>query len=386
MIQLNKAVRNLFVLLALAGTAQSASPPHDSKADSKAVDSKAMDDEEVLPDIEAATYKVEVNKRSKSSRVYLFDPKETSQNPKLPKTGKILLLTSEKQNVMAFRIIKQYPARNQFAGSKVRTYGQGENLEPGDRYTAIEKIADLSFPEYSAHDRELDQFDLKELELEMEPIPVPSYDPDLDAGTSPPPGDDPNVVNRSHKRQKIVEEDLEDIEVKDEDVDPLTPDEVKRFDNDWQWVTAQIAYLANVKPSGETSYYTGGGIRYGVTFAKYLFAKKPKIQDSLTAELGLFYYTVLGYETDTDSFRVLPLIATLRYNLLTSESFGFYFYGGFVKNSVLSASSASDYARSRLSSFGPAAGAGLLFRLGPKWFVRADLGIDCLGAGLLLRF
>ena len=33
-----------------------------------------------------------------------------------------------------------------------------------------------------------------------------------------------------------------------------------------------------------------------------------------------------------------------------------------------------------------AGGLGWFFRFGPKWFIRVDLGIDVLGAGIVLRF
>jgi hypothetical protein len=69
------------------------------------------------------------------------------------------------------------------------------------------------------------------------------------------------------------------------------------------------------------------------------------------------------------------------------ENFGIFFYGGLMQNFVtqVSANATADVQAS-LQSIVPAVGTGLLFRVGPSWEARVDLGYDMLALGLVLRF
>jgi hypothetical protein len=395
---------------------QQAEQPSDSKKSQQdtAADLKGIDNEEVLPDIEAKTFDVRTNRRSKSLRVYLFDripaddagadaaaapsaPAKTSgQNQDavldkagplpMPKVGKIILLTLNHESMMAFRVLKKYPDRNEFAASRVRMYGDRTLLDLGMKFSAIEKIADIAIPTYTTRDKQLDKQDLADIESQMKIVRVKKYDEELDRGTSPPPGDNPNALDRKVPSEESPDVDPDDVD--EDDIEAITPDQIKNFDPDRQWLSLELAYMANTSITGGSVYYTGLGLRYGLTVSKNIFTHSNSAQDSLALEGGLFYYNILGYlsSTSTDSYTIVPFVGTVRYNLMFSEGFGMFAYGGLLKNNVMSQSGGTQASISQLSSFGFSLGLGTLVRLGPKWFIRGDLGFDMIGVGLTLRF
>jgi hypothetical protein len=166
----------------------------------------------------------------------------------------------------------------------------------------------------------------------------------------------------------------------------MTVDEVNSLDPNLQWLTASFGFFRNYGADGQSAYFTGGGLRYAVTLGKSLFLRRAHAQDSLALEAGAFYYKILNFQGNNDSYAVVPLIGTLRYNILFGENFGIFFYGGIMQNNVTSVVGGNEDAKAVLSSVFPAAGAGILFRVGPSWDARVDLGIESIGLGLVLRF
>ena len=338
----------------------------------------------------ARTYDISIVRRSQSNKMYLIDDPTTDA----PKEGKILLLKEDRKPVMGLRVMKSYPDKKEFAAKRIRMYGDYTILDEGDEYAAIEKVGDLLAPPPTAQDKA----DIKELETPQDsdavsprtkepdvkntsqPVPSPGpsvlpYDPELDKGSSPSPTSDSAPADQSA--------------TEDDSLKNVTLDDVVPLDPHTQWLSAELGFLNNNIPAttGGTSgsgYFPGGGFRYGVSIAKMVFLKKATIQDSITPEVGVFFYKLLGQSND--AYAVMPLIGTLRYNIIFSQNFGFFLYGGVVQNVVLSASSPVTGAVSGLSSFLPAAGGGILFRVGPSWYTRLDAGIDTIGLGLVLRF
>lgn len=176
-------------------------------------------------------------------------------------------------------------------------------------------------------------------------------------------------------------------ESSDEALSRIVIEEVEPLDLNSSWLSAQFAYLRNLKSDDLPAYYSALGLRYGLNlFSRALF-RSETVQDSLTLEGGAFLYKILNYEgVSNDAYTVAPLIATGRYNVMIGESFGIFAYFGAVKNFVLSNFQGSDDAIARLSGVLPAWGGGLLFRIGPNWNLRVDAGIDMIGGGLVLRF
>lgn len=314
---------------------------------------------EKLPDIEAKTYPLRVIRRSNSNKIYLVeDPQDRK-----PELGRILLLKKEEEAILAFRVVKQYPDKHFLALKRVRKYGSNRYLDDGDTFTAVEKLGDLHPPPLTAQDRR----DLGELEGENGLKPKP-YDPDLDAGTTPPPKDE------------IIDED--DL------TDTYTVEETHLLDLNNHWITGGFGYIRNAAPpaQGGSYYFSAGNLRYGVNVGKLVFVKAPKIQDSFTLESGIYFYKALGFVTLTDSYTLLSLFGAIRYNLITSRSFGFFFYLGLTQGVILSSTNADATALATLGSLLPAAGAGILFEVGPNWYTRVDIGLDSIGLNLVLRF
>ena len=327
-----------------------------------------------LPPIEAETFEVQVAKRSKSDRIYLIDLKDKTMA--VPEVGRILLFRKEQktENVMAFRVLKNYEEKNQFAVRYVRLYGERQLLDDGAVFLAIKKIGDIiELPPITPEEQIQDESDLKELEGEpgipvKKPMPeVVPYDPELDTGTSPPSDD-------------FLEEESDDGD------QLISVDEIKPFDLDSHWLSAQFGYFRNTSSNGSFAYYSGGGARYALSVGKMTFLKNASIQDSLSTEVGIFVYKILNYSGENDVYTLLPFHLTLRYNIFFGPAIGIFFYGGVAKNFVISAVQATDDSLTKLRSTLPAGGGGLLFQLGPKWLVRLDLGIDMTGLGLVLRF
>ena len=132
--------------------------------------------------------------------------------------------------------------------------------------------------------------------------------------------------------------------------------------------------------------YEGGGVRYGLSLGRMVFLRRAHVQDSIAVEAGAFFYKIINFQSQGDSYSVLPLVGTVRYNVLFGENFGIFFYGGVVQNTVTQVSAGDPDVQASLQRVLPAAGGGLLFRVGPNWNARADLGYDMVGLGLTLRF
>jgi len=320
---------------------------------------------ENLPEIRARAYKLKVARRSNSNRVYLFEDIENAH----PKIGRILLLKKAGEPVMAFRLIKLYEDKKQVAGKRVRRYKGYKQLRAGDTYQGYEKVGDVAILPHTAQDKA----DLKELEGGGN---APSFDSELDSKTDTDEGEEKTAD------PSLMEED-------EEDVDrwlSLTAEEVFPIDTTYHGLTAQFGYLRNFDVESLGTYFAGGGIRYGLTLGRMLFLRKSNIQDTITVEGGVFLYKVLNYRGSGDSFTVLPLIGTVRYNLLLGENFTLFGYGGYMKNRVIQNGTEDLESAAILSSGMPAIGGGIMFRAGPHWHIRIDAGLDMIGAGLVLRF
>jgi hypothetical protein len=123
---------------------------------------------EELPKIRAKAYDASFVRKSRSTRVYLFDETVAAS----AKEGKIILMKEmagdqKADPLMAFRILKTYPEKNQFAAKKVKHYGKFRNLIKGEMVHIIEKISDLDAPPLTPQDNK----DLKELENTFAPPP-----------------------------------------------------------------------------------------------------------------------------------------------------------------------------------------------------------------------
>jgi hypothetical protein len=190
------------------------------------------------------------------------------------------------------------------------------------------------------------------------------------------PAAEPDASQESPKGPTELSQDEEDAERRI----AVYVDEHEELDPNWNWLSLEFGYFKNAQ------YFAGGGVRYGLKLVNNLFFDSRSSQDSLALEGGVFYYKTLNYPEDGEMYNIVPIVGTLRYNILANENFGIFFYGGMMKNFIASSVSGTDEGFAQLGSVVPAVGGGLTFRIGPNWETRVDLGSDMIGAGLVLRF
>ena len=97
---------------------------------------------------------------------------------------------------------------------------------------------------------------------------------------------------------------------------------------------------------------------------------------ALVCTMGSVLGALLGYA-----------IGYLLFESVGSAIISFFGYAGIQKGIVLSVSDPYDEAEvDALDAIIPAFGVGLLFKVGPNWMTRVDLGFDQINVGLVLRF
>lgn len=348
-----------------------------------------------LPEIRARMYPVSVVRASKSGQVYLFnDPNEARPFP-----GRILLVKKDRQQLMAFRVLRTYSDSRQFAAKVVRRYPEIEILPTEEAFSGIEKISDMTPPPPTSQDRA----DLKELEAGLESPPGASaipptagigarpqtvdYDPELDAGTSPALS---GAVDSDLEKADPSIDDGDGEDSFDDDADgEMVIEEVLPLDHFRSALSVQFGMMTNFNQSNEVELFgfRGAGLRYALTLGKMVFLKRAHLQDSLAAEGGFFAYQARFYtDAGVGVYSVTPLMASLRYTINFANKFGIFGYAGIMANRILSDVGGNDSDRAALNSTVSSAGLGALAAIGPGWDLRLDLGIDMLGLGLMLRF
>lgn len=324
--------------------------------------------------IQIRPYRVHLERKSATQRVFLL--KTVSPVGVKPTQGRIVLLRTADTHANAFavRVLRTYEG-DTFAGTRVRSYKSLTDLKPGQEFIAMEMagLADETtgaLPEPIAEPRAIRRENvdgLKEVESGLGLVPdVMDYDPELDAGNSP-------------------------IELAPEAPAPrLHVEEAQLFDDDANGLNFCFGMIRALSPSGGSATFGAGGLRYARTINRNLFFYSPKLQDSLSLELGMFLLKVSNYDppsaTTLDSFTLFPIEGTLRYNTHFNQDWSGYFYLGLMKYIIVDATNYTATGTNNLSAFMPAVGAGLLYRLGPRWYLRANLGLDMIDVGFTLRF
>jgi hypothetical protein len=394
-----------------------------------------------LPPIQARKFNVRVVQLSHSENLYVLE----DDAPERPLIGHIILLKSGQDPVMAFRVLRTYPGKRQFIGRKVRRYGDHLRLDLDSQFEALEKIGELAPPPPAPPTTVQEDQEIQDLENdqgllpgpESIPAPSPSPSPSLEASEpepelAPTPEPTETAVPQQQSAPAPSDSELESLErsldqagadpapqpTEAPSPDPTPPSdtaeaapappaettdeeeeadsdrtlalaiqEVEPMDRAHNGVTLEFGSFRNFSAGGSSyGYFGGGGFRYALTPFHMIFASSRSVQDSLSFEGGMFFYKALNYGTTHAAVTVMPLIGTVRYNLLFSSNLGLFFYGGGMRNQVIGSSQATQAAIARLSSILPAFGGGMIFRIGPGWEFRFDTGTDMIGAGLVLRF
>lgn len=375
---------------------------------------ESLDD---LPPIDVREYDVTTMKHSKSKRIYLFEmsnlpPMDPSLSNEAqgaivtPKIGKVILLrSSDKKPIMAFRSLKSYPEKKQFAAKRIKRYPGTDQIENDSNYHAIEKVANKEPPAPTLQD----QKDLKELEdSELDGTGAGksrSGDESLDdpngSGKSGGKSDgeldepiaDPTALEEANALQDLADsgaeydEDLGDL-FSAEEIYPL---DTMRFSVSIGFgLLANLGYTAVTSTSGSTSYtqFHGPGLRLGLDVAKRIFANKRSVQDFIHLEARAYNYSVVQYISQ-DSYSIYALSPILRYGFCLGQSMKLSFYGGALFNIAFETAEEANrvsQGKDALNSIFPAAGASIFFRLGPQWELQFDAGYDLIGGALGVRF
>lgn len=364
--------------------------------------------EEPIQAIEAEEFQVTLVRTSKSKRVVLFDFASNDD----PKPGKILLIKEDKDNLVAVRVLKNYP--QQFAAKIVLNFDENtEKLQPQKSYRALKKLGNKILQmirEREALERTQQGKDLdaaatdEELSQQVSPS-----DEELDRGLlGPPRTPEPNAKdgqkNNTHsnaansnlpeplftKDGKEIdsgeEEGLNESENEDGLQQPLAVQEIVPLEPHRHSITAQYSSILNVDKNRKNAHYRSIGARYSYLFALKPFINKKNIQDGLSLEASTFYYTITGFYRTDDHVTVIPFMLAGRYHVFIGTQFSIFGYLGVLKNNVFQGEGELTTSTTILATTNVAAGLGTNLNIGPGWSIRLDVGLEMVALGATLRF
>jgi hypothetical protein len=372
---------------------------------------------EILPEIDAQQITIIPTEISKSGRVYRFKTKSGD----IPKTGSIILIQYQKKPIMAFRILNTNEENQEFIAKRVRRYDTEGTLKLNETYESAEKIANLVSPptietRFNPDAKpELDPIGGKNLnpvstetERKLDPNAPPlmgdggkasssdvsssgaaprdleHYDSDLDSGTSP----------RNLKRSKEDEESDENDDRSPSSKSDSDIEEFKTFNPFKHMIGVSLGNFRNLSnfsiPGTSHNGFYGD---YSQVMQRGVYFRNRRLQDTFAFDLGFAYYSRTNFTGNNDSYELLPLKVEGLYSLYFSESFAFLGYFGLQYNIIFSTNNVKpasfpdeQTALNTLSGIQPNLGIGVLYNIGPQWYIRADIGIDRLALGLAVKW
>lgn len=371
-----------------------------------------------LPDIEAHTFQSTPVRTSKSKRIYLF--KATGND--LPKTGNLVLIHVQNKPAMAFRVLKTDSKNSEYVAKRIRRYDQTGELNVSQAYDSIEKISDLlaapapdpvvSRPaRVAAPATAPAPINVSESDQDLDAAPKPAetnlevydYEDDLDATTSPQAIAPKKKRAKAAKVEQPVDEEFGNEENNEESTDETdegkTAFEIEEairlspLRNMISVNTGLYKNMSNFKFAGGT--HSGFHASYARTLRTDIFVLSKAPQDSLSIEFGLGYYSLVNFIGQNDVFKIVPIMAELHYNLFFSQTFGMYLYGGLEFNAVMATENVTAATLSsrgdqdsidKLQGIQHTFGLGLLYNMGPQWYLRLNLGWDRITAGLAIKW
>lgn len=345
-----------------------------------------------LPEIEARQFEVGVVRVSESGRVYLMDDRHQSK----PRVGKVLLL---KPNLlsppsMAVRVIRIYQDKHQFAVKRVKRYGTTDTLDPAKTLVAIEKIAELK-PYQTIEDEELkDEAELDELEHPEIKEAIASAEQtkkELQQANRQFRHNYSKDLPKTKKFDSVLDAEatqgsLDESEDNSDEMDGVIARDHDVLDPDRHMLGLDFASVVNANEEGSTTFYSGASLRYGLTFARKAFFLSKNFQDSMTIEAAVYYYKAYNLNGNLDAYTLLPFSGIFRENFHISDSFTLFIYGGILYNYVMGNIDGTEETIASLSGLRIAAGGGFLMKIGPRWNIRMNGGMDSICVGLALRF
>jgi len=391
---------------------------------------------ENLPQIDARQFELVPKEISRSGRVYRFRLEGT-----LPRTGNLILIQMGDRPVMAFRVLKTEASSKDVIAKRIRRYDQEGKLDLEKKYSAIEKVADLVSPpdvvtpapstEARASSLPLTAGAPKEEPIEPIPgappagSPLPESTPagsplpeSTPASTPASPAPDPNAPallgdDGSGAQKSETPTQTPSVEGFDEDLDATTsPRDLKNeFSKSDQEEGASgsrsgpgieereslikyqhMAGLSVGSFRNMSGFSIPGTTHYGFTayynevVDKGIWFHNLAPEDTLSLEFGLGYYSRVNLTGSTDNYDVIPIRTELLYTLQFNPTFAFITEVGAQFNWVIAAENATEIGLATLSGIQPNFAIGMLYNIGPQWYLRTDLGLDRIAIGLAVKW
>lgn len=341
---------------------------------------------ELLPNIEARRFESKPIQKSSSGRVYLF----TADRSKLPNPGVILLVHDQDKPILAFRVLRSDSGRGEFAAKKIRRYDQAHELEMNHSYLMMEKVADVISPPASENAiEEIAPTKFENAAIVQNTSPIQENITPLapTENTLAPPVNQETINPQQRLNVNSFDSELDGSGAPEEDYYPSEIEEriiLNPFDHSIGAMIGSFRNLTNISQS--SGIYSGFGMNYAQVLARDLFASLNAPQDAVNIEFGFAYYTIQNIEPYDDAYTMMPLTAQFRYDLQFSNTFALFVYGGLQYNFKIGATNELDTTVEQIQGIQPTVGGGMLYTLGPHWFLRVDLGWDKMAAGLTLEW
>ena len=349
---------------------------------------------ELLPEIDAHEFKSTPLRKSSSGRVYLFH----TDDKKVPKTGNLVLIQNEDKPAAAFRVLQNDPQKGEFVAKRVRRYDVGD-LQVNTAYPSIEKVADalatpppakpgeevtasptattpaesaaaVATPSMSPSDAELEGTpaektpETKAKQAKNQDLEVYDYDDDLDKATSP---------QNLKKIEPVDDEESANTKTDSEVSETIRYSPMK---NMLGVGAGFFRNMANFNTAGDTQ--NGFSLMYSRVIAHDVLLEPKTTQDDVAIEFGFGYYRLYNSDQQNSLYTIYPFTAEFRYDLNLSESYTLFFYGGLQYN--------LGTATNTLIGPQQTIGLGMMFNLGPHWYLRIDLGWDRVLGGLSIKW
>ena len=357
---------------------------------------------ELLPEIDARSFEVTPVEISRSGRIYRF---KVSGDP--PKTGTIILIESGQRPVMAFRVLRTDLIQHEMIAKRVRRYDIEGALEKGKTYTGAEKVAErvitplsneeeapskaIAAPE-GATEEQASKYDPNAPAMLGDdgtggPVPkvknaksIESFDEELDSTTTP----------RNLKKRAVpedgAEEEPESEEAPKRNRGPAVEEyeSLIRYPHTLGVTIGSFRNMSGFRIPGVTS--NGFTAYYNEVIDRGVWFKGRAPQDSLSLEGGLGFYSRMNLTGVYDNYDVMPIRAEILYTLQFNPDFAFLTHIGGQFNWVMSSDKATEEGVSQVSGFQANLGIGLLYNIGPQWYLRIDGGLDRIGLGLAVKW
>lgn len=369
---------------------------------------------ENLPVIDARQFEVSPTQVSSSGRIYKF-----RVSGRVPRTGNILLIQIDQRPVMAFRVLTSDESTSEVVAKRVRRYDVEGKLIIDQRYQAVEKIADLvqtpeTAPEAGAPGAPSAGTALApSAEGAQGSSTAPDGNPPQNADAPPLMGDDgsgppnpdakkqaPNSLDpfdeeldssTTPRNLKKPAEDGEDTEESEESrlsrqggpgVEEREP--LIKAKHMLGISIGNYRNLSNFVIPGSTN--NGFSVYYSQIIDKGIWYSGWAPHDSLSIEGGLTYYQRVNYSGIYDNYTLIPIRGDALYTLQFTPTFALIAGAGIQYNWILSTDNAAEEGITALGGFQPNAYGGILYNIGPQWYLRAEAGLDRIAVGLAVKW